>query len=99
MATANTQHDAGEGLSAAAHVATAEAHEPRDAGIAGVGSSRPVDGRLHIGEGMAGRESRVRLGRVHQACQLLHREQPPPIPPTYVLWVAMTLGEKPFNSV
>jgi len=60
MATAHTPHAESEGLIVEAHVATAEEPEPREGGIVGVGSRRPVASRLHIiAKGMARGEIRI----------------------------------------
>ena len=57
---AHTPDEGAVALTADVHVAIAEAHAPREAGIAGEGSSRPVEGRLHVDEGMTGGERRTR---------------------------------------
>src|SRR5439155_26896886 len=78
--------------------AAVEDHDPRVAGIRGVGSRRPVDGRLHVAKGMAGREPRatgVGWVMVHQARQLLQRRKAPAFALTDVQYVAVKLSILP----
>ena len=77
LSTADTPHEVRAGLTDAAHAASTADHGPRDRGIIGAGSSRPVAGQLHIVKGMAGGESR-NIVLVHQTRQLLNTGQPPP---------------------
>lgn len=79
MPAAHTPDEAAAALTAVEHVAKAEAHAPREAGIAGVGSSRPVDGGLDVAERVASgqRRARKRYRRVNQAGQLLDGGEPP----------------------
>src|SRR6266567_4330785 len=80
LSAAHTPGDEGEGvLSKGAHVAGVEEHAQRFAVGIRSGSRRPVEGRLHVGKGMASRERRAgeRYTRVRQARQLLERGKPP----------------------
>src|SRR6266508_1868854 len=97
LSAAHTPGKEGEGLNVVAHAATAEVHAPREDGLGGEGSRRPVEGegRLHIAKGMAGGESWVALGRVYQARQLLDRRKAPALAITDAQLVALTLSTLP----
>jgi hypothetical protein len=77
-------HTPDEEAAAALIVADHEANgedviDPRERRIDGVGSRRPIDGRLHIAtKRMAAGKCRVKLCRVNQALRLLDRGEPPP---------------------
>ena len=79
LSTANTPDEDGLAFrEAGLHDAFVEAHIPRVAGIAGAGSSRPVEDRHHITKRMARGKGRTRPCRVYKTLQLLERGEPPP---------------------
>src|SRR6266513_1371259 len=98
LSAAHTQgKDDGDGLTEGVRVATVEVHAPREAGDGGEGSRRTVE-RLHVAEGMSGREPRatgVSWVTVHQARQLLERREPPALAITDGQLVAMDLSIQP----
>ena len=98
LSTAHTPGRERERLIAVARAANGDVHDPRDVGIAGGGSRRPVGGRTHIAEGVAAGERRVGLRRVSEARQLLERGEPPPEATAHVLVVAMGLRIEPVEA-
>ena len=63
MSAAHAPDGEAAALIAEADEGTVEAHVPCAAGIAGVGSCRPVDGQLHVRERMTIRE--LGIGKSH----------------------------------
>src|SRR6266850_3112491 len=88
----------GGALTVDVHEANAEVEAPRAAGVGCAGSRRPVEGRLHVTEGMAGGERWDALGRVHQARQLLDRRKPPALAITDGQFVAARLSIRPSDG-
>ena len=57
LVTAHTPRVLGEALTAEGHNAIVEEHEPREGGTVRIRRRRPIEGRLHILERMASRET------------------------------------------
>ncbi len=79
--TANAPHVEGAGLTEVVHVAN-EVHEPREGRIDRIRRRRPIAGRLDVAKRMAGRQSRIRLGGIHQARQLVDGGESPALAAT-----------------
>src|SRR5207253_9309353 len=101
LSAAHAPRKVGDALSADAHAAIAEVHVPRVAGEQGEGRRRPVKGRLHADERMAGRQpGAAGIGwiAVHQTRQLLERGQPPPETTACAQAIAMNFSVEPRSN-
>ena len=85
LATADAPHKDVVRLIAGDREANAEVHAPRERGIIGRRRRRPIAGRLDVAKGMLSGQIRIaaRIPGIVQACQLVHRRQPPALLATH----------------